>query len=144
MAEEFNKYFTSVASTIASEIIPYSDGKGSCISPHVDSIFSFHDNTLEISDIYDAIKSLEPKKTLDANGLSVFFISKIAPDIAKHLHHIFKTSMLTGIVPTQLKIAKVIPVFKSGDKTQMDNYRPISLLNVFSKVFEKIISSRLS
>jgi hypothetical protein len=49
-----------------------------------------------------------------------------------------------GIVPNQLKIAKVIPVFKSGDWRLVENYRSISLLNVFSKVFEKILHNRLS
>ena len=43
----------------------------------------------------------------------------------------------------QFKIAKVIPIFKSGDKSQMDNYRPISLLSSFSKIMEKIIAARL-
>ena len=43
----------------------------------------------------------------------------------------------------QFKIAKVIPIFKSGDKSQMDNYRPISLLSSFSKIMKKIIAARL-
>jgi hypothetical protein len=46
-------------------------------------------------------------------------------------------------VPTQLKTAKIIPVFKSGDSSSMDNYRPIAMLDVFSKVMEKIICNRL-
>ena len=49
-----------------------------------------------------------------------------------------------GIVPSQLKIAKVIPIHKSGDKGCMDNYRPISLLSTFSKLIEKIVSNRLT
>jgi hypothetical protein len=43
----------------------------------------------------------------------------------------------------QLKILKVIPIFKSGDKQQLDNYRPISLLNVFSKIYERVVYNRL-
>ena len=49
-----------------------------------------------------------------------------------------------GIVPQQLKTAKVIPVFKSGRKDLMDNYRPISLLSCFSKILEKIVCARLT
>ena len=54
-----------------------------------------------------------------------------------------KLSLNNGVVPSQFKIAKVIPIFKAGEKNSMDNYRPISLLSVFSKIMEKIVASRL-
>ena len=50
----------------------------------------------------------------------------------------------TGIFPERLKLAKVIPVFKKGDSKLINNYRPISLLPVISKVLEKIIANQLS
>ena len=46
-------------------------------------------------------------------------------------------------IKNSLKSAKVIPIFKSGDATLLTNYRPISILNSFSKIFEKVISTRL-
>ena len=48
-----------------------------------------------------------------------------------------------GVFPNILKIAKVIPIFKSGEKSLIENYRPISLLPVFSKVIEKLIKTRI-
>ena len=63
--------------------------------------------------------------------------------IAYPLVHIFNLSMSTGIFPDQLKLAKVVPVYKSGDSDSCNNYRPISVLPVFSKVFERIIHKRL-
>ena len=51
--------------------------------------------------------------------------------------------MYAGIFPDELKIARVVPLFKSGDRNEMVNYRPISLLPVFSKIFEKLIHKRL-
>ena len=60
-----------------------------------------------------------------------------------HIFHIFNLSFSTCVVPAQFKIAKVIPIFKAGDKSSMDNYRPISLLSSFSKILEKLVALRL-
>ena len=51
--------------------------------------------------------------------------------------------LTTGIFPDKLKIAKVIPLFKKGDKSIFSNYRPISLLPSISKLFEKVIYQQL-
>ena len=53
------------------------------------------------------------------------------------------TSIIKGIFPDELKIAKVIPIFKSGNKDLIENYRPISILSVFTKVFEKVMYKHL-
>jgi hypothetical protein len=57
---------------------------------------------------------------------------------------VFQLSLSSGTVPSQLKIAKVIPIFKSGDHSVLDNYRPILLLSNFSKILEKLVSNRLT
>lgn len=75
----------------------------------------------------------------------------IPPKVIKHssalltlpVTHIINLTFKTGIFPDKLKIAKVIPVHKKGDKTDVNNYRPISVLPAFSKIFEKAISNRL-
>ena len=58
------------------------------------------------------------------------------------LVHIINTSITTGIVSTNMKIARVTPVFKVNDRSEMSNYRPISILPLFSKVLEKIMFER--
>ncbi len=55
-------------------------------------------------------------------------------------HH---NQFATGVYPDQLKVAKVIPIFKEGDKLLVSNYRPISLLSNINKIFEKLVYSRL-
>ena len=57
--------------------------------------------------------------------------------------HFINLSIISGVFPDQLKIARVIPLFKSGDKSIFTNYRPVSVLPAFSKILEKVIYNRL-
>ena len=59
------------------------------------------------------------------------------------LSYICNTSLGQGIFPDVMKIARIIPLFKSGDKQNVSNYRPISLLPQFSKILEKIFNNGL-
>ena len=59
------------------------------------------------------------------------------------LTYIINLSLTQGIFPRELKIASVIPIHKGGDEMLMNNYRPISILSVFSKIFERIIYKRV-
>jgi hypothetical protein len=63
--------------------------------------------------------------------------------VSQPLETIFNASLSTGIVPTSLKLAKVIPVFKKGLQNCLNNYRPISLLSIFNKILEKLVYKRL-
>jgi len=56
---------------------------------------------------------------------------------------IFNKCMVTGVYPNSLKVAQVIPIHKKGDKSACTNYRPISLLSQFKKIFERILHHRL-
>ena len=72
---------------------------------------------------------------------SIFQVS--LPLICPLLTHICNLSLSEGIFPDELKLANVIPIFKSGDHETFNNYRPVSTLCTISKVFEKIMYSRL-
>ena len=63
--------------------------------------------------------------------------------ICASLTYIINLSLNSGLVPQEMKIARVIPLFKSGDKSLFINYRPISVLPVFSKFLERIVYNRL-
>ena len=63
--------------------------------------------------------------------------------ICRPLTHIIYLSIVSGIVPDQLKSARVIPLFKSGDKSTFINYRPVSVVPAFSKILERVIYNRL-
>ena len=74
----------------------------------------------------------------------MFLLKKCINEIVNPLKHIMDLSFKNGTVPDQLKIAKIVPVFKSGDPRLADNYRPIALLSNFSKIIEKVMYVRLN
>ena len=80
----------------------------------------------------------------DYDGLSTEHLKLINKDISKCLTLIINQSLNSGIFPDKLKIAKVTPIFKKGDKQIITNYRPISVLPVISKIFETVIHEQLS
>ena len=63
--------------------------------------------------------------------------------LTKPLKHILQMSLAKGIFPDQLKLAKVTPIFKTGEKFKFTNYRPISVLPCFSKILERIMNNKL-
>ena len=73
------------------------------------------------------------------------YVTKRCIDIyIEPLTHIIDKSFKEGISPSELKLAKVFPIFKSGDSSKITNYRPISVLSFFSKVFEKVMYNHIS
>ena len=70
-------------------------------------------------------------------------IKQVIYHIIKPFTHICNNSFENGVFPSKMKIAKVVPIFKAGDKSSFNNYRPISLLPQFSKIVEKLFNARL-
>ena len=142
MACQFNKFFTEIAGKTVQNINPSSKSPADLIAQNLNS-FKFSDKILTRAEILEATKLLLDKKTPDHTGVSTNFIKQTISVLINPLFHVLNLSFSTGTVPSQFKIAKVIPIFKAGDKACMDNYRPISLLSVFSKIMEKLVASRL-
>ena len=153
MANSFNEFFTRMPAEIVNEIPPIDPENTPDFAKYFfknredesdTPLFSFSNTPITPQEIVDDTKKLQPKLSQDMNGLSLHFLMNIIDVISLPLVHIFSCSLNNGYVPLQLKIAKVIPIFKSGDRQIMDNYRPISLLSNFSKILEKIVSFRLT
>jgi hypothetical protein len=140
MAEKFNLFFTSVAQEISSSINPANDND---IYQQPNFSFAMSNSLITANELMSALNKLQDKTSLDRNNISMCMLKKVIPYISDPLLHIFNQSLQCGIVPDNLKIAKVVPVYKNGDALDMNNYRPISLLCSFSKVLEKIVFLRL-
>ena len=144
MATKFNSFFTTIAEKIVQDIHPSDADIPTIPLNNSHDPFSFSSNPLTLTEIHETIEQLKSKNTLDSDGLSSNLIKKIALTVSKPLCYIFSKSLSDGVVPSQLKISKIIPLFKSGDRCCLDNYRPIALLSTFSKILEKIVFNRLS
>ena len=67
------------------------------------------------------------------------FLKRLCNILSPVLSNIFNTSITSGVHPSKLKISKITPIFKSEDETDASNYRPISLLSSFNRIFEKLL-----
>ena len=93
-------------------------------------------------EILCVVKQLNCHKSCGMDGIDAKFVQLAAEVFAPALSLLFIACFDNGFFPTGLKEAKVVPVFKSGDKQKLTNYRPISILPCLSKILEKIVYSR--
>ena len=95
------------------------------------------------NEIQNIVNSLKNSKGLGLDGFSTSIIKQIITTILSPLTTIFNKSLESGVFPEKLKLAKVTPIYKSDDKKLLSNYRPISVLPIFSKILEKLMYVRL-
>jgi len=94
--------------------------------------------------LFKLINNLKNSKSTGFDNISPKLIKQVMHAVIDPLVYLYNLSFETGIVPGKLKIAKVVPVYKSGDSSLPNNYRPISLLSVFDKLLEKLMAIRLN
>jgi hypothetical protein len=100
-------------------------------------------NPLTPVEMYKIIKQLKNKKSHGFDHCSDFLIRQCAENLNYVLSFIVNQSFEQGIFPEILKTAVIKPLFKKGCKKDINNYRPINLLSVFSKIFERSFLFRL-
>ena len=89
------------------------------------------------------LHELNVNKACGPDSLSSHVLQECATELAPSLAHLFTRSFQSGCIPVQWKQGNVVPVHKKGDKSQVSNYRPISLLCILSKVMEKYIDNHI-
>ena len=142
ISDYVNNFFSEIGKNLANKFSQdeNSDFKKYLGNPVQHSMF-LHD--ISETEIIDAINSLKNSKSTGYDEFTIKFIKLSAPILVPALEKIFNLSIQTGVYPNSLKVAKVIPIFKKGDPTSVNNYRPISILSPINKIFEKILYSRL-
>ena len=90
-----------------------------CIIP----LFNCANIPITAEEISKVVIDLKGKKSEDLNGISTLLLKNILSKILVPLSHEFNLSIVKGYVPMQLKVAKIIPIFKNGDPQCLDNYR---------------------
>jgi sarcosine oxidase/L-pipecolate oxidase len=96
-----------------------------------------------MSEVENIIKALKPKDAKGYDDIPIKVLKWCTPFISSPITYIFKKSIQMGIFPSRLQYPTTIPIYKSGNKLNMSNFRPISILICFSKIFEKIIYNRI-
>ena len=95
-------------------------------------------------EVIDIVSKFKNNKSNGFDNVNVMILKKVIHILCYPLSSIINLSFTSGIVPDQMKIAKVIPIYKGGPKEEVSNYHPISILPLFSKILEKCVYNSLS
>ena len=144
ICNKFNQYFTCVGSNLAKKI-PHTEGShrdfvSSIVKSTSSSIFLYPTTPHEIIELVSTFKA---NKSPGYDDVLPKIVKSVIHTIAEPLSTAINVSFDRGTFPDALKIAKVVPIFKSDDRTIVSNYRPVSVLSVFSKIYEKVMYKRL-
>lgn len=150
IANAFNQYFLTIAKNINTKLNELSPGNSDITTPLSYLVQSFKNHfpkftlkSVSTKEIENIIKSFKPKNSSGYDGVSNKLIKISSPFISSPLTHICNKSLSSGTFPDRMKYAVVTPIFKKGDKHELSNYRPISILSSFSKVLEKVMYNQL-
>ena len=138
IAEHFNNYFNNIPVNTQSKL-------GLSINNY-DHLIPFNECTLNFSFVTKREISSVINKLNNKGGsveLPIKVIKYLSNEIASILEKIFNLCIQKGTYPDAFKIAKIIPLHKAGKRTNVSNYRPISLLPIFNKIFEKLLYRRI-
>ena len=141
IANNFNDYFLTVADKIIKQIPRNPGSPLKYLNFSKNSSFFISPKTPD--EVSKIIHSLKKGKTIGPNNIPVRLLKILDPHISLQLSLTINESFRDGIFPDKLKITMVILIHKKGDVATNANYRPISLLSVFSKIFEKLMHQRL-
>ena len=140
IVDAFGQYFSTIGATLDSNI-PRSN-----LSP-LDYLGTALDNSIFIApcsaeEVTSIILSFS-SKGCNVKTIPVYIYKSLVDILSPVVAHLFNASVSSGLFPEALKTASVVPLYKSGSRQDIANYRPISTLPVISKIFEKLMCKRI-
>ena len=139
----FNDYFTDVGPKLAEKIEYEHNCSFRDFIPQHEPVERFIFQPVNVATVYRLITKLTISKATGIDEISAKVLKAAAPAIAEPLTRIFNMSIATDRFPMEWKAARVTPIFKKGQRTMLDNYRPISILPVVSKLMERILYDQM-
>ena len=136
VANTFNEHFLNVGKNTKNSIVKVNTDP-LCYTKRVNQ--SLEIKLITESQLQKIVNNMDSKQSTGCNGISNFLLKKIISCIQTPFCQLINKSIFSGTFPDEMKIAKVIPLYKDGSVEEPNNFRPISLLPVLSKVLEKYI-----
>ena len=134
IANAFNNYFTSIGSTLASSMTSNTNPMS-----YINIVeLTLYMANVSNNDVRSVIHGLKNSSS-NWNGLSAYIGKQCVGGFIAPLTHIINMSITQGVFPDELKLARVVSVYKCNDIQTLSNYRPISILTLFFKVLETVM-----
>ena len=135
IAEEFSQFFVTCVTHDFSVL------EQPTVVAKTKSQFSLE--TVDEQIILGLLKQLKAGNATGVDGITSRLLNLTAPVIAGSLTHLFNYSLRTGEIPSEWKSANITPVLKKGITEEVKNYRPVSVLPIVAKVFQRIVHRQL-
>ena len=144
IANEFNKYFVSIASHLNAAYAT-DDMQITALPSFVDYLPKSCMSSIYLRDcdIFEIISTISELKNGKSSDIPIYIIKKSVLVITPYLVKFFNHCMKEGYFPDELKTGRISPIYKKDNEQYLENYRPVSTLPVFGKILEKLIYSRL-
>ena len=143
IANAFNEYFSKIGSNLASNINCTEDGQSYKVYLQNPTLKKFAFKKVNDNEVLSIINKLKNKKSRGADNISNQLLKTIKQELCKPLTIIINQMIETRVYPEKFKISKITPIYKKNERTNIANYRPISLLPTLSKLFERVIHTQL-
>ena len=142
VANSLNKHFATIGQKLSSNI-PDSNTQFTEFLRDIDVNESFFFNPVTPEEVELEILQTPSNKSFGLYSFPINILKSSRCVLSSPLATIFNTSISSGTFPDKLKTSKITPIFKAGEDNDPNNYRPISILSVFNRIFEKLMYNRL-